>query len=123
MLIRKVAVPNGPFLQEWAAAQNHPLKDDLAALCKDKTVLKFIMDELKKTSAEQKVHFTSFPPLFVLSVQLRSIETVRAVYLTPNEWTPDNSMLTAAMKLNRTVVVKEFQEQIDAMYDQLASRQ
>jgi len=46
---------------------------------------------------------------------------VRGVYLTHEEWTPFNSMLTAAMKLNRNVVVKRFEKEIEAVYNEIKS--
>lgn len=47
---------------------------------------------------------------------------VRAVHLAHEEWTPQNEMLTAAMKLNRTVVVKHFAKEIEALYAELEKK-
>ena len=41
------------------------------------------------------------------------------MFLTPDEWTPQNEMLTAAMKLNRNFILKKFQKEIDGMYLEL----
>ncbi|KAJ1914373.1 long-chain fatty acid-CoA ligase [Tieghemiomyces parasiticus] len=47
---------------------------------------------------------------------LVSAETLQDVYVVPDEWTPQNDMLTAAQKLNRNAVVKKYRSQIDRMY-------
>jgi len=105
-----VGVPNALYLMDWAKKQGMANSDNLAALCKDPAVRKRILEELNKIGRSQG---------------LKSIETIRAVHLNPEEWNPQNSMLTAAMKLNRTVVVKKFQPEIDALYTELekASKQ
>lgn len=45
---------------------------------------------------------------------------IRAIHITPEEWTPQNNRLTAAMKLNRNAVIKDFQTEIDALYKSLS---
>jgi long-chain acyl-CoA synthetase len=52
---------------------------------------------------------------------LTSIEIVRGVFMTPEEWTPQNDMLTAAMKLNRNVINKRFATEIDDLYREIES--
>jgi len=46
---------------------------------------------------------------------LKSFEKVTHVILALEEWTPDNNMLTAAMKLNRKQIYDGFQKQIKAI--------
>ncbi|KAJ3379459.1 long-chain fatty acid-CoA ligase [Entophlyctis sp. JEL0112] len=50
------------------------------------------------------------------SVGFKSAETVGNVLLSPVEWTPMNGMLTAAMKLNRTEVLKKHKHEIQKLY-------
>jgi long-chain acyl-CoA synthetase len=100
-----VGVPNAVLLLDWAKANNIPNASNLAALCKEPAVRKKILEELGKVGR---------------NMGLKSIEMVRAVYLTHEEWTPQNSMLTAAMKLNRTVVVKQFAKNIETLYAELS---
>jgi len=52
-------------------------------------------------------------------MKLKSIETVRNVYICSEEWTPQNNMLTAAMKLNRNEIIKKYRKNIDEMYEEL----
>jgi long-subunit acyl-CoA synthetase (AMP-forming) len=47
-------------------------------------------------------------------------ETLSDVLICAEEWTPDNQMLTAAFKLNRNEIYKNFKKEIDAMYARLA---
>jgi long-chain acyl-CoA synthetase len=45
------------------------------------------------------------------------IEKIKDVILDYEEWTPENEMLTAAMKLNRGNIVKKYQEEINIIYN------
>jgi len=56
-------------------------------------------------------------------LKLKSIETARNVWLLPDDWTPENQMLTVAMKLNRPYVVKAFKSTIDTLYAELEKKQ
>lgn len=96
--------PNRVKLIEWAKSTNHPKADNFDALCEDPNVANFILKELKTTG---------------LSQNLKSIEMVRKVKLFQEEWTPQNNMLTAAMKLNRNVVIENSREYIKQMYKEL----
>lgn len=71
--------------------------DDLDALCKDKSVIKAVLQELNETGKKQR-----FSPL----------EMLEAVILTPDEWQP-GFMLTAARKIQRKEVTQHYKEQID----------
>lgn len=47
---------------------------------------------------------------------LKPLETLQCVVLAPEEWTPQNGFLTAAQKLQRKVILKEFEDQIKKIY-------
>lgn len=96
--------PNKERLTEWAQSQGLKSAEDFGALCKDEKAVRFILSELRKTGN---------------SSNLKSIEMIRAVRLYPDEWTPQNEMLTAAMKLNRNVIVKKLKSDIEDMYKEL----
>ncbi|KAJ3414882.1 long-chain fatty acid-CoA ligase [Chytridiales sp. JEL 0842] len=49
-------------------------------------------------------------------VDLKPAEIVQAVFVAGEEWTPQNGLLTAAMKLKRKDLVKHYMPQIDKMY-------
>jgi long-chain acyl-CoA synthetase len=52
---------------------------------------------------------------------LRGIEKISNVALYPDEWTPDNNWLTAAMKLKRPDILKDHKEEIQELYKELKS--
>ncbi|TKA63679.1 hypothetical protein B0A49_12373 [Cryomyces minteri] len=47
---------------------------------------------------------------------LQGIELIQGVIITDEEWTPQNGLVTNAMKLNRTAVVETFKAQIEKVY-------
>jgi len=47
---------------------------------------------------------------------LKEIEVVKGLYLTADEWTPENDMLTAAMKLKRQNLIPKYKKHIEAIY-------
>lgn len=47
---------------------------------------------------------------------LQKAEMLQGVVLTPEEWSPDNGLLTPAMKLARPVISKRFEKEIGAAY-------
>jgi len=54
-------------------------------------------------------------------LELRGIEKISNVALYPDEWTPDNNWLTAAMKLKRPDILKDHKEEIQELYKELKS--
>lgn len=55
------------------------------------------------------------------SNRLSGIETPHALYISQEEFTVDNGLLTATMKLRRHCLRQHFRKEIDEMYDLLAS--
>ncbi|KAJ3209284.1 long-chain fatty acid-CoA ligase, partial [Dinochytrium kinnereticum] len=49
-------------------------------------------------------------------VELKPAEIVGAVYVVGEEWTPQNGLLTAAMKLKRKDILARYQSEINRMY-------
>jgi len=81
-------------------------KEDFASLCKDPEIQRLILLDLQTVGRNLK---------------LKSIETIRSVRLLPEQWTPQNFYLTAAMKLNRAYIVNQIRPLIDEMYELLHS--
>lgn len=100
-----IVAPNKPSLEAWAS-KNGVDASDFGHLCSDPKVNAAILKGLQDTARQYK---------------LKSIETVRAVHVTHDEWTPDNDMLTAAQKLKRNNVIKEYKKEIDQLYEKLGS--
>ncbi|KAJ6529032.1 long-chain-fatty-acid-CoA-ligase [Mycena vulgaris] len=46
----------------------------------------------------------------------KPMETLSAVILTPDEWTPESGLVTAAQKIQRTVIAKKFNKEIKEAY-------
>lgn len=101
-----VMVPNRDPLIELAKKHTSVQadKDDFAALCRDPEMQRLILLDLQTVGRNLK---------------LKSIETIRAVRLLSDQWTPQNFYLTAAMKLNRGYIVNQIRPLIDEMYEHL----
>ncbi|KAI9335869.1 hypothetical protein BD770DRAFT_401903 [Pilaira anomala] len=69
-------------------------------LCQDQEIRKAFLSELQKQAK---------------SGNLKTPEIVSNVYLTHEEWSSENGLLTAAQKLKRNVINKHYKEQLDEM--------
>lgn len=105
-----VVVPNRDPLFELAkkAKGLKAPADDFVALCADPEIQRLVLHDLQTTGRNLK---------------LKSIETVRAIRLLSDQWTPQNLYLTAAMKLNRGYIVTQIRPLINQMYDELSSKE
>lgn len=104
-------VPNRDPVMDLAkktSAVPSNIHDDFAALCAHPEIERHILHDLQTVGRNLK---------------LKSIETVRALRVLPDQWTPQNFYLTAAMKLNRAYVVSQIRPHIHQMYEQLAGQE
>lgn len=46
----------------------------------------------------------------------KQMELLQAVVLTPDEWTPESGLVTAAQKIQRSKIAKVFEVEIKAVY-------
>jgi long-chain acyl-CoA synthetase len=46
----------------------------------------------------------------------KGMELLEAVVLTPEEWTPENGLTTAAHKINRKKIAQKYTDEIKAVY-------
>ncbi|KAJ3017243.1 UNVERIFIED_CONTAM: long-chain fatty acid-CoA ligase [Siphonaria sp. JEL0065] len=76
---------------------------DLQELCDLKPVREAVLKSLKDIAK---------------SVGFKPAEVVGQLYLVGEEWTPQNGLLTAAMKLQRKSIVNKYKDEIKAMYKQ-----
>jgi long-chain acyl-CoA synthetase len=67
----------------------------------DETVKQFVFDSLKSVGKRNG---------------LGRNETLRDIIMTTEEWSPDNGMLTAAMKLARPYITKTYVKEIEVRY-------
>jgi len=98
--------PNKSRLEEWA--EKNSLSLSWEALCADQRAKKAVLEGLAKTWKE---------------TNLRSIERISGVELYPDEWTPDNGWLTAAMKLQRQQIYKQKQDVFQRLFDEIKPNQ
>ena len=96
--------PDPSATLHWARQNNLEHADNLHAVCENPALHKFFLRSLQQVA--EKNH-------------LKAIEFIKGVHVDPVEWTPDNTFLTAAMKLNRQAVVNHFKPQIDKLYETL----
>ncbi|KAJ3074464.1 long-chain fatty acid-CoA ligase, partial [Rhizoclosmatium hyalinum] len=74
---------------------------DYQDLCARKDINAAVLNSLKECAK-----LANFKPAEILG----------QIHLCYEEWTPQNEMLTAAMKLQRNAVVKKFEKEAKAMY-------
>ncbi|KAI5476060.1 long-chain acyl-CoA synthetase [Pseudohyphozyma bogoriensis] len=74
---------------------------DLEVICADEGVRKAVLDDLNATGRK---------------AGLKPLEALQCVVLTPEEWTPQNGLLTAAQKLQRKAIQQKYKSEIDAVY-------
>jgi len=81
---------------------NLDLKDlSLDVLCKDERIVKTVADACKAKCKEQK---------------LVEFEIPKKLALISDAWTPENDMLTAALKMKRPMIAAKHKADIDALY-------
>jgi len=51
---------------------------------------------------------------------LENFETPRNIRLVADQWTPENGLITSAMKIRRKPIQKNYQDLIDVMYEEVA---
>ena len=94
-----VVVPDIEYLEKWAA-ENGLDSSDLEALMEDEKVQELFTNELNRGQAS-----------------IKRYERVRDFVLEPDEFTPENGMLTPSLKVKRRAVMAKFGDEIDAMYE------
>jgi len=94
--------PNKEKLTHWAN-QNGVSGKDWKSICNDDKSRKEVLNSLISAGKASN---------------LKSGELPKAVFLCHEEWTPDNDLLSASMKLKRPSINKAFKKEIDEMYKQ-----
>lgn len=94
-----IILPEVMNAKNWATQNN--INEEIPALCKNPKFIKAVKESL---DAEAK------------KGNLKSIELVHAFALVDDEWTPENDMLTAAMKLKRNSIKERYISIIEELY-------
>jgi len=95
--------PNKKNLIAAANKENIPY-NSYEELCENQSIRKIVIGDLGKVANQSG---------------LRGIEKISNVKLYPEEWTPENGILTAAMKIKRFEVYKRWDHDIQALYEEL----
>jgi long-chain acyl-CoA synthetase len=93
-------VPNEAALRKCAAAAAAGADAPLAALCANEAVVKEVLAAVRAAAK---------PKLAAFEVPVR-------IALLPTPWTPENDMVTAAMKLKRQTIVAANKATLDRIY-------
>ncbi|GAA5890615.1 hypothetical protein JCM16303_006674, partial [Sporobolomyces ruberrimus] len=99
-----IIVPNEQAVRKLASEQSlleSPDSAEWKEVCQNEKVQKAVLNEMNSVGKK---------------AGLKPIETLQCVILSPEEWTPQNGYLTAAQKLQRKVILKEFEEEIKKVY-------
>ena len=96
-----IIIPNEVHLRHALEAKGIKSDDTLAALCHNPVVKDLIVKECNATGKKN-----GFKPQ----------ELLQAVVLTPDEWTPESGLVTAAQKIQRSKIAKTFGDEINVCY-------
>jgi long-chain acyl-CoA synthetase len=94
-----VVIPDAEYLAKWAD-ENGIDSSDLGVLLMDPKVKELFKTELDRAQSSIK-HY----------------ERVRDFVLAPDEFTPENGMLTPSLKVKRRAVMTKFGAELDALYE------
>jgi len=97
--------PNEDKCKRWAAEKGIDASD-LNKLYRDASLIKAIVNDCNEVGRANR---------------LQRFEEIQDLLITPDEWTPDNQMLTAAFKLNRNVIYHNFRHDLDLLYSKHSS--
>jgi len=102
-------LPQKTYLQTWAQENGIP-ETQYEKLLQNKHVIQAVNQSFKDIAAKAKK---------------KPFEVIGAFLLYDEEWTPENTMLTAAMKLKRENIYKKYRDNgdIKKMYDSLKSKE
>ncbi|MEF8976051.1 MAG: long-chain fatty acid--CoA ligase [Halapricum sp.] len=97
--VSALIAPNFHRLHAWADEEGIDLPDDRQELCRDERVREWIGEEVER-----------------INENLEPVEQVKQFRLTPEEWTPENELLTPSMKKKRRTILQRFENQIEDIY-------
>lgn len=130
MCIYQIIVPNEKAVRKLASDQSlldSPDSAEWKEVCQNEKVQKAVLNEMNGVGKKAGLKPIEVSLLLSLCALLemtrdadlesfRSLQTLQCVILSPEEWTPNNGFLTAAQKLQRKVILKEFEEEIKKVY-------
>jgi long-chain acyl-CoA synthetase len=94
-----IAVPDPDSLIPAAAQQG--IKEDIKELCRNPQIKKFVYTSLIKVAEKAK---------------LKGFEKIKNIHLEPEQWTPENGLLTPTLKAKRPELRKHYAKIIETLY-------
>jgi long-chain acyl-CoA synthetase len=98
-----IIVPDEERVLAWAQTKDNT-QLSFADLCKMDTLREDLMADIARLSKENGLH---------------GFETVKAVHVEPNQFTPENNLLTPSFKLKRHTARDYYEKEIADMYAKL----
>jgi long-chain acyl-CoA synthetase len=93
-------IPQESYLKSWAHL--HQIDGTFVELCKNPLIIKAVLNSLQEQHDHNKKD---------------KIDEINNLRLYPEEWTPENGLLTAAHKLKRSELFKKYEKDIAEMYE------
>jgi long-chain acyl-CoA synthetase len=103
--ISALFVPNFEAIDRWAEENDVSLPNDEWAICRDERVHEWVQAEVDEVNTQFEKH-----------------EQIKAFRLVPEEWTPENDLLTPSMKLKRRNILDRYDGEFEAIYGEQDSR-
>ena len=102
--VSALCVPNFDGVERWAEHEDVDLPDDRAAICENEDVQRWIAEEIIEVNEAFSKH-----------------ERIKEFRLVPDEWTPENDLLTPSLKLKRRNILARYEEQVREIYGKEAA--
>ncbi|UPM43292.1 AMP-dependent synthetase/ligase [Halocatena salina] len=97
--VAALIVPNFETIERWANQRQVNLPDNKAAICQNDLVKRWVLEEVD-----------------MVNEQLEYEERIKMFELIPEEWTPDNDLLTPSLKKKRRNILQRYAGQVDRIY-------
>lgn len=99
--------PNKVEVTAWARKNNISKPESYESVITESNLNKAVLESL--TAVGRKAG-------------LKSFEFIKAIGLVPDEWTPENGLMTAAMKVKRTDIQKRYNELCEKLFDAIREK-
>jgi long-chain acyl-CoA synthetase len=99
--ISALIVPNFTAIERWAEANDVQLPSDKEAICQNDQVRTWMQKEVAAVNTSFEKH-----------------ERIKEFRLVPEEWTPENELLTPSMKLKRRNILEYYMTAFEGIYDE-----
>ncbi len=102
--VSALCVPDFEGVERWADRNDVDLPDDRAAICENEEVQRWVAEEIIEINERFAKH-----------------ERIKEFRLVPDEWTPENDLLTPSMKLKRRNILDRYDEEVEDIYGREAA--